>query len=199
MRQIFDNVAFIVFNYDRCIEYFLFHALQRAYNISDSEAWSILDDLTVIHPYGDIGPVRQTPFGAKTLNCAQLASRIRTYTEQEKTGNIRQEIAVEVARAECMIFLGFAYHPQNVRLLQPKDKMSRKPVYGTAAKCRTSARRNRYSLGSRFMEPPPSVSNAIAASTRDNIVRLENKLTCADLFDYYARSLSGDSCGSQRA
>jgi hypothetical protein len=27
VREIFDNVAFIVFNYDRCIEHFLFHAL----------------------------------------------------------------------------------------------------------------------------------------------------------------------------
>jgi hypothetical protein len=27
---------------------------------------------------------------------------------------------------------------------------------------------------------------------RQNAIKLENKLTCTDLFDYYARSLSGD-------
>jgi hypothetical protein len=187
VSQIFDNVAFIVFNYDRCIEHFLFHALQRAYNISDTEAWSLLDDLTIIHPYGDIGPVRQIPFGAKTVNCAQLASRIRTYTEQEATGNVSQEIAVEVARAQCMIFLGFAYHPQNVRLLQPDDKMSARPIYGTAYKMSDSdvGIINRQFLD--FIE-----SQGVLATIHQNLIKLENRLTCADLFDYYARSLSGD-------
>jgi hypothetical protein len=31
--KIFDSVTFIVFNYDRCLEQFLLHALQRLYAI----------------------------------------------------------------------------------------------------------------------------------------------------------------------
>lgn len=190
--KIFDNVAFIVFNYDRCIEHFLLHALKRAYNIGDNEAQPILEKLTIIHPYGIVAPLRQIPFGAANVNCTRLTKQIRTYTEQEAVPNIADQIASEVARARCMIFLGFAYHPQNVRLLQPKSEVSRRPVFGTAYKMSDSdvgvvTRQIRD-----FMQPPPSISNAIPPTTRDDIVKLENKLTCTDLFDYYARSLSGD-------
>lgn len=47
---IFDNVRFIVFNYDRCVEHFLFNAIKRLYNLSDDEASSIIDELQIIHP-----------------------------------------------------------------------------------------------------------------------------------------------------
>ena len=35
VREIFDRVSFVVFNYDRCVEYFLFHALQKLYGIQE--------------------------------------------------------------------------------------------------------------------------------------------------------------------
>jgi hypothetical protein len=55
VNEIFDNVAFIVFNYDRCLEYFLENALQLVYNIKPNQARSIIDDLNIIHPYGLVG------------------------------------------------------------------------------------------------------------------------------------------------
>ncbi len=186
VREIFENVAFIVFNYDRCIEHFLLHALQRLYNIADSEAQSIMDDLTIIHPYGSVGPLREVPFGGRGYNCATLAKRIRTYTEQEAAGDVGNEIAVEVARAGCMIFLGFAYHRQNVRLLQPADKMSARPIYGTAYKMSDSD----VSIVTR--ELAGFMDRGVRMQARESMTKLENKLTCTDLFDYYARSLSGD-------
>jgi hypothetical protein len=186
VREIFDNVSFVIFNYDRCIEHFLLHALQRAYNISDNEALSILDDLSIIHPYGSVGSLREIPFGATSVNCAQLAKRIKTYTEQEAAGDIINEIQVEVARASCVIFLGFAYHPQNVRLFQPPDKMTHRPIYGTAYKMSDSDVRIVTRQLAGFMD------RGVRMQDRESTTKLENKLTCADLFDYYARSLSGD-------
>jgi hypothetical protein len=43
--QIFDNVSFVIFYYDRCVEHFLYNALQRLYSIREGEAADILADL----------------------------------------------------------------------------------------------------------------------------------------------------------
>jgi hypothetical protein len=183
VRQIFDNVSFIVFNYDRCIEYFLFHALQRLYSIGENEAAAILDDLSIIHPYGSIGSLREVPFGATRANYVALAKGIRTYTEQ--VGEIAGEIAVEVARANCIVFLGFAYHSQNLQIIHPEPLIPIIPVYGTAYKMSES---DVHVVSRRLVDfflPNVSVQN------RRSQISLENKLTCSDLFDNYARSLTG--------
>jgi len=48
--QIFDNVSFVVFNYDRCVEFFLLQALQAMYSLPLNDAASIVQDLSIIHP-----------------------------------------------------------------------------------------------------------------------------------------------------
>jgi hypothetical protein len=92
--QIFDNVSFIVFNYDRCLEYFLLHALQNVYGISEEDAYSILDDLTIIHPFGDIGPLTQVPFGGPNnlndLKFIPVSRLIQTYTEVRAGGKYNE-------------------------------------------------------------------------------------------------------------
>jgi hypothetical protein len=182
VRQIFDNISFIVFNYDRCIEFFLFHALQRLYNIGENEASAIMDDLSIIHPYGSIGSLREVPFGTTRADYVGLAKRIRTYTEQIE---IAGEIAVEVARAQSIVFLGFAYHSQNLQIIRPQAPVPMIPVYGTAYKMSNSDIDvvSRRLVG--FFLPDES------GQDRRVQIKLENKLTCADLFDNYARSLTG--------
>ena len=54
MGKIFDSVSFITFNYDRCIEHYLYHALQPAFTITGEEAASLMEKLVVFHPYGKI-------------------------------------------------------------------------------------------------------------------------------------------------
>jgi hypothetical protein len=54
---IFAKVSFVVFNYDRCIEHFLLHGLQRLYGISEQDAASICATLSIRHPYGMLAPL----------------------------------------------------------------------------------------------------------------------------------------------
>jgi hypothetical protein len=121
VRQVFDNVSFIVFNYDRCLEYFLLHALQHLYGINEEDAHSIVDDLTIIHPFGDLGPLTEVPFGGPdSLNDFEfipMSRLIQTYTEA--AASQYNKIQVEVARAKCFVFLGFAFHPEAMALLMP--------------------------------------------------------------------------------
>jgi len=185
VREIFDNVAFIVFNYDRCVEHFLTHALRKLYRIEQDEAASIVADLHIIHPYGVVPD--NIPFGNTGADYVRVADQIKTYTEQLGAGEIIAAIAAEIQRAQRIVYLGFAYHSQNMNLLRPGDEKrgSPRPVYGTA-----------FGMSDSDIE---IVSHDLAdffnprmdTRARTRMIRLENKLKCADLFDNYARSLSG--------
>jgi hypothetical protein len=187
VNSIFDPVSIIVFNYNRCVEHFLVHALQKLYGIRGDEASAIVDDLHIIHPYGVVGDLRAVPFGTTRANYVELARSIRTYTEQIAAGERIAQLAAEVERAQCIVFLGFAYHSQNMLILKPPKAMPQNiPVYGTA-----------YNMSDADVEV---VTHQIADFFTDTMsttprsqrkIRLENKLKCADLFDNYARSLSG--------
>src|SRR4051812_25728006 len=52
IESIFDNVAIITFNYDRCIEHFIPEALQAIYHIPAGDAYHLAAKLTIIHPHG---------------------------------------------------------------------------------------------------------------------------------------------------
>jgi hypothetical protein len=186
VAEIFETVAFIVFNYDRCIEHFLINALQRSYAIDYQEAASIVDDLDIFHPYGLIGDLKQVPFGTTRINCVKLADSIKTYTEQIAAADTQTRLAGMLANAEHIIFLGFAYHEQNMALLTPAKAMnaSRK-IFGTAYGMSDSdAEVVRHQIDAWFTERDPR-------AYRKGMINLENKLKCAELFDNYAKSLTG--------
>jgi hypothetical protein len=183
VRQIFDNVAFIVFNYDRCIEFFLRNALRQLYSVSDQDAQSIVDDLTIIHPYGTIPA--EVPFGHSRTNYIKLARDIKTYTDQLANADLKTQLVEEISRAQCIIFLGFAYHTQNIELLQPPYGMGAKRIYGTAyGMSKSDVQVTTHQLAALFS---PDVDSA----GRLGLIKLENALTAASLFDYYAKSLTG--------
>jgi hypothetical protein len=183
VREILDKVAFVVFNYDRCVEHFLKHALRKLYHINEDEAASIVADLHIIHPYGVIPA--NVPYGNTSADYVRIASQIKTYTEQLGAGDVIEAIAAELHRAKSIVFLGFAYHGQNMDLLRPAKSGPPHPVYGTAFGMSDSDIDIVSHDVSGFFEP------RMDTRTRTRMIRLENKLTCAQLFDNYARSLSG--------
>src|SRR5205823_781262 len=100
LEQIFENVAFIVFNYDRCLEHFLLLALTRLYDISPTDAAILLGKLTIIHPYGVIARLKDLPFGGGPARKRslyghpryfQVGDDIHTYTEQAISRSCRIE------------------------------------------------------------------------------------------------------------
>jgi hypothetical protein len=180
--QIFNNVSFIIFNYDRCIEHFLRHALRSVYGIPYNDACGIVDNLHIIHPYGVI---EQVPFGAPRANYVDLASRLYTYTEQIGNAELQSRLSDELHRAGRIVFLGFAFHDQNVQLLKPATGIDAKRIYGTAFGMSDSDVRVTIHQLADFFNPD------VHPAGRLNLIKLENKLRGADLFDYYAKSLSG--------
>jgi hypothetical protein len=183
VREIFNRVAFINFNYDRCVEHFLFHALQKLYDIREADAKSTVDDLNIIHPYGEIH--RSVEFGTANVDCVELAAGIKTYTEQIGNADIIARLGAEVARAESIIFLGFAYHRQNMLILKPSKPMPPKHVYGTAFGMSNA------DVDVVSHQIADFMAGTINSKQRSNLIKLENNLTSAGLFDDYAKSLTG--------
>jgi len=193
-REIFEPISFITFNYDRCIEHFLINALSLVYTISLEDAASIVRDLSIIHPYGTVGdlpllssnnPVPYGPLrGSDKFDYTILAERIKTYTEQIGVADETNAIRNEMRRAECIVFLGFGYHEQNLALLNPGDQLKSIPVFGTAHGFSTHNREVIHQKIERLFQPsPPRV-------IRYSPVVIDQHATCASLFDDYAQSLT---------
>jgi hypothetical protein len=193
-----QNVSFINFNYDRCLEYFLRHALTLAYGVTTKQAASIVASADIIHPYGSVGTLESVPFGQPefaTLDYRDLSVAIKTYTERIEERSILERMQTAIKEAECVVFLGFAYHKQNMALLKPPKPQNTRDVYGTAFGMSASDVSQVVSeLDSFFSEPilvATEAAGGIQAGFVHKNIRIENQLTCAQLFDYYAKSLAG--------
>lgn len=120
-----SDASFIVFNYDRCVEYYLWHHLNTTLAVSEDEAREVIRSVPIIHPFGVVGELPELgghqSFGVSNwrslLHCGR---QIRTYTEAVDS-IVGDRIASVMENAERVVFLGFAYHSQNMELLFPHD------------------------------------------------------------------------------
>jgi hypothetical protein len=150
LDAIFNNLTVINFNYDRCLEHFLAHAMMRLYpSKGDGYITNLIKTkLKILHPYGVIGSlpwqseVDRVHFGGHPdeNDLAGLSKRIRTYNEEVEDDKKIGEIRAALERAKRIVFLGFHFHKQNVELLAPEPH--RPPVTGTVVIYGTSVGRS---------------------------------------------------------
>jgi len=180
--KIFDRSAFVVFNYDRCIEHFFVHALSRFYNISTDEANAIVAKSKIFHPYGTPGSLaganKRVAFGATHTDWYEAGNAIRTYTETVDAAEIKQA----VIEAKQIVFLGFAFHDQNMTLLADRESLKVKTIFGTAYERSDSDVRaiTQQILG--WIEP-------VYASPMTKNIHIHPALTASQLFDFFSKSL----------
>jgi hypothetical protein len=140
---LFKNIAIINFNYDRCVEQYLFWATQQAFGVDADAAAQAMDHLQIIHPYGQVGTLpwqKKTgvivPFGTpvEEISFSEVAKNIYTYAEQRRDISERSELGKLIDGAKHILFLGFGFHKQNMDLLRLSDEFEQKnrPVTGTA-------------------------------------------------------------------
>lgn len=85
----FSALSLIVFNYDRCIEHYLFHALRNYYSVSVARAASLIGRIRIFHPYGSVGELpwqnssEHVEYGAEPSigQLLNLKDGIKTFTE----------------------------------------------------------------------------------------------------------------------
>jgi hypothetical protein len=129
IEERFKSVALIIFNYDRCIEHFLYCALQNYYDLSWDEAAKLIKNISVYHPYGNVGTLPWAnqdgamEFGAEPTpqQLLELSRKIKTFTEgtNPKASEIL-EIRRHMNIANRLVFLGFAFHKLNMQLITPE-------------------------------------------------------------------------------
>lgn len=157
-RDVLNGVSFVVFNYDRCLEQFLYHALADSLDLPAAEAKAVFESIPIEHVYGGLGPLPfQTgsgavPFGETRVPITRLATQIRTYTE-EVSGTSATIINGLLSDAEQLVFLGYAFHEQGMKLLFPNAPKVYHRVFLTQLGLHTTVARaidQRFSASNRF-------------------------------------------------
>jgi hypothetical protein len=191
-----QSVGIVSFNYDRCFEHFLFHAIRAYYRISASDAGEILSHLEIYHPYGKVGDLpyvhdrnshgfndtidygsEPSPKGILTIS-----KQIRTFTESinEQASDIIR-IRDMVYETRRLVFLGFAFHSINVQIIfpfvRPDGKSYDKRIIATA-------------LGSSESDLRIIENDLRARYKCDRDTAELRNLTCDELFTEYSRTLS---------
>jgi hypothetical protein len=147
--------------------------------MNQDHAKAIVNRTTIIHPYGVVS--RQIPFGHTRVNYVEQSTAIKTYTEQVNSPTVAH-IQDEIKKAECIVFIGFAYRSPNLPLLisGPSTPL---PIFGTAwGMSDADVQVVRSKLRSSFAPHEPVSSPHL---------QIDNKLKAAGLFDHYSMSLAG--------
>ncbi|AVA19966.1 hypothetical protein [Rhizobium sp. NXC24] len=139
-----SNITIICFNYDRCIEFYLIAAIERSfYKVSREQAYKIVSNMRIIHPYGTLGRLPQglldrdyIPYGPDLdrLDLWRVSESLVTWSESIRDSQQVDAIKTAIAQARAIVFLGFAFANQNMRLLEaniPEGKSYYTKVYST--------------------------------------------------------------------
>ncbi|MDJ1632655.1 hypothetical protein [Rhizobium rhizogenes] len=122
VKSIGSNITIICFNYDRCIEWYLEHALVHAYPGLDPQlAREIVSEINIIHPYGWLGALKDFPLGDDD-RFPEMAENLITWSESMRDPQVKERMGHAVSQAETIVFLGFAFARQNMDLLRTEEK-----------------------------------------------------------------------------
>lgn len=128
IEERFKSIALIIFNYDRCLEHYLFHALQTYYRITEIEASELVKNISIYHPYGSVGALPwfgnsgAMAFGTQpnTHELLELTKKIKTFTEgTDPNSSDILAIKEHMRNATKLVFIGFAFHKLNMQLIAP--------------------------------------------------------------------------------
>jgi hypothetical protein len=129
--DIFANVSFICFNYDRCIEKFFLYALTHLSGRGWTDSVNIVSKyLNIVHPYGTIDSLNLAhpqsitngdaffPVEGMVGMLKQAPRFLRTFTEGITDQDQMRAIKEIMVGSEQIIFLGFSFLDQNMELLK---------------------------------------------------------------------------------
>lgn len=136
IAEALEEIAFIVFNYDRCLEQYIYRALWMYYNDEFGDVNDVIKKLNVIHPYGQVGylhwqsTVPVVAYGDTDGDLRKIADSILTFTQSEQCG-VADEVKSLIERAETVAIMGFGFLPQNVSLLKARCRSHLRRVFYT--------------------------------------------------------------------
>lgn len=192
LQERFKSVTLIIFNYDRCVEQFIYYALQMLYPVNRHEAAELVKAINIYHPYGDVGSLpwqKREPVSDNKLvmefgnrpspeQLLELSKNIKTFTEgTDPQSSEISEIRRHMKLADRVVFLGFAFHPMNMQIITPENTYNN-PVKFFAT-----------TLGISDSDKEVISAQIKKSLPGRNSVSMMNK-TCYEFFGEYWRSLS---------
>lgn len=179
------TITLIIFNYDRCIEHFLYYGFQNYYKISGEQAFVLIKNIKIYHPYGDVGNLPWTKqkeiidFGKNpSINdLITLSKKIKTFTEGvDPNSSDINKIKEQTGNASRLIFLGFAFHKLNMQLIAPENVENGIKCYATTFGISKSDR--------------GVLNSQMHVLFKERIKINMTELKCSAFFNEYWRSLS---------
>ena len=129
LESIGANISILCFNYDRCIEHFIYYALKNNYPmLSNNEAAELVKNIKIYHPYGSVGTLPwinrnySMEFGKEPNpeELLQLVKEIKTFSEgTDPDSSEILKIRKYMGMADKLVFLGFAFDKLNLELIYP--------------------------------------------------------------------------------
>jgi hypothetical protein len=190
LKERVASVDMIVFNYDRCIEQFLYYSFQNYCKLSPDQAAELVNSMAIYHPYGVVGNLHwqkrkpavefgDTPSGTRLL---ELATQIKTFTEgTDKNSSEIVAIRKKIKDAKRLVFLGFAFHRLNLDLLFHEVRETKKTIGNCYATAYGISDSNCKLIQKELMN---------FTGWADHRVTVRNDLKCGELLKEYERSLS---------
>lgn len=133
-REVFANCSFVVFNYDRCIQQYLYPAFAEALDLTAEEAKAVADSISIEHVYGNLGTLpfqaqqNVIDFAAEHAELEFIAKRLKTYSE-ELSSTTSTIVHGWMNEAEQVVVLGYAFHEQGLKILFPSRERVYKRVF----------------------------------------------------------------------
>ena len=125
-----NQLSIITFNYDRSFEQYLRTVLTASHPEFRDQCNGFnaaLSQFDVIHIFGSLGSLETKsstylPYGLQgapnSVTIEQAAARIKLYHEAQFDDDTSNRIRLRITEAETICFLGFGFHPINIRLLE---------------------------------------------------------------------------------
>lgn len=138
-----NKLRVITFNYDRSLEAFLFHAITRSYNRGPSDVAAVLEEISVVHLYGQLGPLPwQDRMRGRDFHDEFISNPAALDIAAEGIRIVHDDIGIDtdpslrraheyMAWAERIHFLGFGYDQLNLDRLRLGDLEGKKQISGT--------------------------------------------------------------------
>lgn len=134
-----NKISFITFNYDRSLEHYLFTALKNSYGKNDDEVREKILKIRIIHLHGQLGYLPWQEQNGRDYSALITPEILNNAAEGIKI--IHEDIAdnkefnqAKVILNQCskIFFLGFGFHPTNLKRLKIEKRNELILVAGTA-------------------------------------------------------------------
>jgi len=122
-----NSLTIVTYNYDRSIEAYLYHALIGRFAMTHDDAITALQQIPIVHVHGTLGDFPCVPYGSTddvdALLCISKSINIIHEIQDQPDGFSSESFRKAheaITQSQNVFFLGFGFHPDNIRRLQVK-------------------------------------------------------------------------------